>query len=78
MRELMRMEKFPNLTWRINHRPDRERWETYRSPVDWPYELYGWLHRSFGVPNNTTWEYHGGWIYFYDEKCVTMYSLRWQ
>ena len=69
--------KFPINEWRFDYNPKRERWETYRIPQDWPYELFGWLHRTFGYPDVMTWDYHGGWIYFYDEKLVTAFMLRW-
>ena len=69
--------------WRVDYRPDRNRWETYRTPIDWPHGRYGWLW-EFGNPSsdpagedNCVWDYHGGWIYFYDEKLVTAFMLRW-
>jgi hypothetical protein len=78
------MQKFPAKTWDIKHRPDRGHWETYRIPQDWPFDLYKWLWSSFGHPGtdpdtgvHSGWDYHGGWIYFYDEKWVTAFLLRW-
>ena len=78
------MQKFPAKTWNIKHRPDRGRWETYRIPQDWPFDLYKWLWNSFGHPGtdpdtgvHSGWDYHGGWIYFYDEKWVNAFLLRW-
>ncbi len=69
--------------WRIEYNPSKERWETYRTPIDWPHGLYGWLW-EFGNPlcdlagaESSSWDYHGGWIYFYDEKLVTAFLLRW-
>ena len=69
--------------WRFDYNPSEERWETYRTPIDWPHGLYGWLW-EFGNPvsdpageDNCVWDYHGGWIYFYDEKLVTAFMLRW-
>jgi hypothetical protein len=78
------MKKFPSKTWDIRYSPDRGRWETYLIPQDWPFALYRWLWDSFGHPGSdpedgvvSNWDYHGGWIYFYDEKLVTAFLLRW-
>ena len=69
--------------WRVEYNPREERWETYRTPIDWPEGLYGWLW-AIGNPlcdlagkKSSGWDYHGGWIYFYDEKLVTAFMLRW-
>ena len=70
--------------WRFDYNPGKERWETYRTPIDWPHGLYGWLW-ELGHPHcdpddngeHSDWDYHGGWIYFYDEKLVTAFLLRW-
>ena len=69
--------------WRFDYNPGKERWETYRTPIDWPFGLYGWLW-ALGNPlsdlageKSSGWDYHGGWIYFYDEKLVTAFMLRW-
>lgn len=74
-------EKFPVNQWRIDHRPDRGRWETYRNPGDWPGGLYQWLFETFGLnqgmDRDSGWEYHGGWIYFYKEEHVSAFLLRW-
>ena len=69
--------------WRVEYNPREERWETYRTPIDWPEGLYGWLW-AIGNPlcdlagkKSSGWDYHGGWIFFYDEKLVTAFMLRW-
>ena len=69
--------------WRFEYNPDKKRWETYRTPIDWPFGLYGWLW-ELGNPlsdlagnESSGWDYHGGHIYFYDEKLVTAFLLRW-
>ena len=73
--------KFPKDTWRWDYNPTRQRWETYRIPMDWPVGLYGWLFENFGnnlgMDSDSTWDYSGGWIYFYEEKNVTAFQLRW-
>ncbi len=75
--------KFPGNEWKFNYNPTRQRWETYRTPIDWPHDLYGWLW-ALGNPGSDpagedycVWDYRGGYIYFYDEKLVTMFILRW-
>lgn len=69
--------------WRFDYDPSRERWETYRTPIDWPFGLHSWLW-ALGHPDSDpagedhcVWDYHGGYIYFYDEKLVTAFLLRW-
>ena len=70
--------------WRVDYNPLKQRWETYRIPVDWPFGLHRWLW-ELGHPcsdpnddgEHSDWDYHGGWIYFYDEKLVTAFLLRW-
>lgn len=69
--------------WRFDYNPACERWETYRTPIDWPFGLYGWLWEH-GHPasdpageDHCVWDYHGGYIYFYEEKLVTAFMLRW-
>lgn len=73
--------KYPKDSWLWDYNPARQRWETYRQPMDWPYGLYGWLFENFGnnlgMDSNSTWDYHGGWIYFYDEKNITAFTLKW-
>lgn len=66
----------------ISYRPDRNRWEIHDS--QWG-EVFKWCWQTFGHPGcdpdtgvKSNWDYHGGWIYFFDEKCVMMYTLRWQ
>lgn len=58
----------------------RDRWETRYSLTDpesnWQ-EVWIWCLKTFGPPNEGVWGYHGGWLYFYNEKCVTLYLLRW-
>ena len=63
--------------WRFDYHPNRRRWETYRLPLDWPEGLYKWLNETFDRPGDGSWDYHGGWIYFYDERCLTLFTLRW-
>ena len=70
--------------WEVDYHPTRQRWETYRIPSGWPFDLYKWLWTTFGHPGCdpedgvvSGWDYHGGWIYFYDEKLVTAFMLRW-
>lgn len=74
-------EKFPCNTWRWEYNATKNRWETYREPMHWPFGLYGWLFEAFGlnlgVDSESTWDYHGGWIYFYQEKNVTAFLMRW-
>ena len=74
-------QKFPRNTWHWDYNPKRYRWETYRQPIDWPVGLYGWLFENFGnslgMDPNSTWDYQGGWIYFYDEKNITAFQLKW-
>mgnify|MGYP003349709513 FL=1 len=69
--------------WRFDYHPARQRWETYRTPIDWPEGLYGWLW-AIGNPlcdlagkKSSGWDYHGGWIYFYQEECASLFLLRW-
>jgi hypothetical protein len=76
--------KFHMNEWRFDFNPKRERWETYRTPKDWPFELWGWLHDTFGHPGTdpdsgeySGWDYHGGWIYIYKEEVLLMFKLRW-
>jgi hypothetical protein len=77
------MKKFPVKTWDIRHCPDRGRWETYRQPLIWPAGMWAWLWQ-LGHPGtdpdtgvHSGWDYHGGWIYFYDERLVSAFLLRW-
>lgn len=62
------------------------RWQIHFSLVD-PHshkKVHAWCWETFGHPGTdpetgveSDWDYHGGWIYFYNEKYVTMYNLRW-
>lgn len=65
------------------------RWETHYSLTDprSPWQpVWDWCWKTFGQPGTnytdtgvkSLWDYHGGWLYFYDEKCVTMFLLKWQ
>lgn len=63
-----------------------DRWEVQYSltnPASNWKEVWEWCWQTFGHPGFNTnthqrvWDYHGGFIRFYDEKCVTMYLLRW-
>lgn len=69
--------------WKWDYYPERERWETYRLPLDWPFGLWGWLWGQ-GHPGTdpdtgkqSGWDYHGGWIYIYDEKILMLFKLTW-
>lgn len=63
------------------------RWQVYHSLIDPESdsrEVWEWCWQTFGHPGThpetgvkNSWDYRGGWIYFYDEKCVTLYTLRW-
>ena len=78
------LRKFPANKWEFDYQPDHERWVTYRIPIDWPFGLHGWLWElgnplsdlAGGGPHSN-WDYRGGWIYFYDEKLVTAFLLKW-
>ena len=77
------MRKFPSERWELDYQSCHQRWITYRAPMDWPFGLWAWLC-DFGHPGTdpdsgefSGWDYHGGWIYFYDEKLVTAFLLRW-
>jgi len=69
------------------HRPDRDRWEMHHSltdPTSKFMEIWKWCWDIFGHPGTdpetgvkSGWDYHGGWLYFYEEKYVTLYTLRW-
>ena len=71
------------LTWR----QDLARWQVHYSlthPDSIGREVLIWCWQTFGHPGTdpdtgikSSWSYHGGWIYFYDEKYVSMYQLRW-
>ena len=46
--------------------------------------IYCWCWDNFGHPGTdpetgvkSAWDYNDGYIYFFDEKCVTMYILKW-
>ena len=64
-----------------------KRWEVHYSitnPSSIWREVHTYMWKTFGHPGTdpdsgvkSSWDYHGGWIYFYDEKCVMMYMLRW-
>jgi len=74
-------------TRKFVHRPDRGRWEMHHSltaPASKFMEIWNWCRATFGHPGTdpdtgvkSNWDYHSGWIYFYEEKCVTMFILRW-
>ena len=70
--------KFPIDTWRFYHDPLLNRWETYRTSSNWPAGLLDWLYTTYGPPDVRKWDYTvNGWIYFFDEECVTMFMLKW-
>jgi hypothetical protein len=62
-------------------------WEMHYSltdPASKFMEIWNWCWATFGHPGTdpdtgvkSEWDYHGGWLYFYDEKYVTMFVLRW-
>ena len=60
--------------------PLLNRWEVHYSLFDpksnW-IEVWKWCLKTFGSPTKNSWGYHGGWLYFYDEKYVILYQLRW-
>ena len=67
--------------------PDWNRWDLNFSLTnpesDW-HQVWRWCWDTFGHPGTdpstgvkNPWDYHGGMIYFYDEKCVIMYTLKW-
>lgn len=67
--------------------PSRNQWEVHysltNSDSNWS-EVFEWCWRTFGHPGTdpntgttSSWDYHGGRLYFYDEKCATMYALKW-
>ena len=72
--------------WPLSWHPDLGRWEVHYSLThpdsNWE-EVWHWCLKTFGHPvftesgTNSSWDYRGGWIYFYDEKYVTLYKLRW-
>jgi len=66
--------------WPLTRREDLGRWEVHHSlnhpDSNW-IEIWKWCLKTFGSPNKNSWSYHSGWLYFYDEKYVIMYQLRW-
>lgn len=71
----------------MKYDPKNKRWIVHYSLTDpasdWR-KVYEWCWETFGHPGTDpdsgayhNWDYHGGYIYFYDEKCVTMFTLRW-
>ena len=77
------MPKYTSDEWRWDYHPQRSRWETYRTPIDCPFGLWNWLweHGHPGTDPETGehggWDYHGGWIYIYDEQILLLFKLRW-
>lgn len=70
-------------TWLFDYHEKRMRWESYRNPLDWG-EVYEWLWTTFGHPGTdpvtgitSDWDYHGGWLYLYNEQALLMFKLRW-
>ena len=71
----------------LKHRPLRGRWEMHYSltdPASKFMEVWKWCWATFGHPGTdpdtgvkSGWDYHGSWLYFYEEKYVTMFILRW-
>ena len=69
------------------YRPNRGRWEMHYSltdPTSKFMETWKWCWSTFGHPGTdpetgvkSGWDYHGGQLYFYEEKYVTLYMLRW-
>ena len=65
-----------------SHNPHNNRWQIHFSlfdPASYWRSVWEWCWATFGDPETDTNDcnYHGGWLYFYNEKCVTMYLLRW-
>lgn len=71
----------------MTYNQSMHRWEDYNSLFDpksrWRAK-FDWCWQTFGHPGTdpetgvkSSWSYHGGWIYFYDEKYVSMYQLAW-
>jgi hypothetical protein len=67
--------------------PHNNRWQMHFSLFDpasnWR-SIWEWCWATFGHPKTdpetgqkSDWDYHGGWLYFYNEECVIMYLLRW-
>jgi hypothetical protein len=68
------MIKYPKDAW---HFKVRNGWyETYRNPLNWHNDLYGWLWNTFG-DNEERWEQHGGGIKFRNESDVALFLLKW-
>ena len=74
-------------TVNLKYNASAARWEIHHSLTDpasnWR-EVWEWCWRTFGHPGTdpkpgvkSLWDYHGRWFYFYDEKCVTMFVLKW-
>jgi len=64
-----------------------KRWQIHLSLTDpesmWK-TVFEWCWATFGHPGTdpdtgvkSNWDYHSGWMYFYEEKYVTMYVLKW-
>ena len=69
---------------KIIHRPDRDRWEMHFSlttPGSEINQVHEWCWNTFGPIGlgklYLNWDYHGGWLYLYKEKYVTMFLLKW-
>lgn len=60
------------------HRWEDQDWGEYNGP--WT-ERWHWCCKTFGTPKSDrktgTWGYEGSCIFFYNEKYVTMYMMRW-
>jgi hypothetical protein len=67
----------------FKHRPNRPyQWAWYYSPQGPEMgDVYKWCYQTFGHPGpklgNGSWENHGGWIQFRDEKDMLWFTLRW-
>lgn len=71
----------------LKSRPDRNRWEIHFSltdPTSKFQEVWEWCWQTFGHPGTdpdtgaySGWNYHGGWIYIFDEESVLIFTMRW-
>lgn len=67
-----------NKNWVFAYNPNLQRWETYRNPQTWSYELTAWMYQTFGPPSRDNgWDYHGGSLYFWREDYKNWFTLRW-
>lgn len=75
------------LKQKLTQHPLIKRWEIHFSltSLDSKFqEVWKWCWQTFGHPGcdpdtgvKSGWDYHGGWIYIYDERLVPLFLLRW-